>query len=109
MDSAPFAAFNVLFLTRRIKEDRGVAAAAAYLGKWLPGLLKGLELIPMVDGSSLAYNDPANPMVGYGFEDSVAKVRRPLWYIAGSGGGGGGGGGGQSLLKEVTICCKAWR
>jgi hypothetical protein len=75
MDSAPFTVFNVLFLARRLKAEQGAAAAAAWLGKWLPTLLRALERTPSgPNGSALAYNDPRDPIVGYGFEDSVAKT-----------------------------------
>ena len=77
MDSAPFAVFNVLFLAERTKEARGDVAASAWLARWLPHLLNALARVPASDGGaygSLAFNDPHNPIVGYGFEDSVAKT-----------------------------------
>jgi hypothetical protein len=75
MDSAPFAVFNALWLTRTVKAERGATAAAALLARWLPALLRGLALTPSGPGASaLAYNSPADPIVGYGFEDSVAKT-----------------------------------
>ena len=38
-------------------------------------MLRGLARTPSGPGSSsLAYNSPSDPIVGYGFEDSVAKT-----------------------------------
>jgi hypothetical protein len=74
MDSAPFTVFNVLWLTRTVNAERGATAAAALLARWLPALLRGLALIPASGASALSYNSPSNPIVGYGFEDSVAKT-----------------------------------
>ena len=75
MDGAPFAVFNVLFLTRRLASTRGTTAGAAFLARWLPSLVRALARVPSGSGASaLPYNDPASPMVGYGFEDSVAKT-----------------------------------
>ena len=75
--SAPFAVFNMLFLTRQLKAQRGTAAASAWFGKWLPAMLRALANTPGgPEGSSssaLAWNSPDDPIVGYGFEDSVAK------------------------------------
>ena len=79
MDSAPFAVFNVIFLAEQLKASTGgPEAAGSWLGRWLPSLLRGLARVPGGPAASafgsLAYNDPDDPIVGYGFEDSVAKT-----------------------------------
>ena len=76
MDNNAFAVFNVLSLVREIGAARGAVSARQFLAKWLPALLRGLATIPRggLDGQALAYNSPSSPIVGYGFEDSVAKT-----------------------------------
>ena len=79
MDSAPFAVFNALFLAEQLRKSAGGAVAAgSWLGRWLPGLVRALARVPSGPPESaaagLAYNDPNDPIVGYGFEDSVAKT-----------------------------------
>jgi hypothetical protein len=75
MDNNAFATMNVLFLTRKLEVQRGQPVAAAFLGKWLPSLLRSLARIPIASdgGSSLAWNSPDDPIVGYGFEDFEVK------------------------------------
>ena len=46
MDNNAFATINVLFLTKALEKQSGQAAAAAFLGRWLPALLRGLARIP---------------------------------------------------------------
>lgn len=78
MDNAAFATFNALFLVRATADRRGAPAGAALLARWLPALERGLAQIPTGPAgsvaASLAFNDPASPVVGYGFEDTVAKT-----------------------------------
>ena len=78
MDNVAFQVFNAVYLARRIEAAQGHAAAGAFLRKWAPSLAMGLEWLAQKtqpgSGSSLPWNDPDQPLVGYGFEDTVAKT-----------------------------------
>ena len=70
--------FNAVYLAGRIEAAQDHAAAGAFLRKWGAGLTKGLDWLAQKTqpGSALVlpWNDPSQPLVGYGFEDTVAKT-----------------------------------
>jgi len=78
MDNVAFQVFNAVYLAKRIEAAQGHAAAGAFIRKWQGVLAKGLEWLAQKtepgSGLALPWNDPDQPLVGYGFEDTVAKT-----------------------------------
>jgi hypothetical protein len=71
-DSAQFAALNVIALALRLEKASGKRTAAAFLTKHHAGLSQALQQVPRHPQTGLVWSDPANPRIGFGFQDTVA-------------------------------------